>query len=205
MKRAMIVKINRIMVPILALAGLILFAVIVALTVYSQPVQVKAGDEKSYTITFEKSEIKYNSKCTDLMKGVKAQGDDGEDLTQWVNMEIKSTDDIRLKRLCYRVDKKGYEKKNFERQMILCDDYDGPVLKTKKDTVKISHKKIDTLCEMLLKTQTVTAEDGFGNRSCKLTASFGKERVEKGTHTVTITAENHLGDKVSKKIKVVVA
>lgn len=204
MKRAKIVKINRILVPILAFAGLILFGVTVLLTLYSGTIQAKAEGEKSYTITFEKADLKYNSRCTDIMKGVKAQGDGGEDLTKWIRAEIKPTDDIRLKRICYRINKKSYEKKYFERRMILCDSYNGPVLKIKKDTVEISLKKIDTLCEKLLKTQAVTVEDGFGNRSCKLTASFGEKKVEKGVYTVTVTAENHLGDTVSKKIKVIV-
>lgn len=153
-----------------------------------------------YTISFDKDTIEYTSGAN-LMAGVSATGENGEDLTSDVTVSCKPTKSLLKKELTYSINKNGYEIIPFTRTLTLPSDYKGPSISIDNSDIEVPIDQINSLTTIINQSNVVKADDGFGAR-CNIVAKFNTEVEDIGDYVITITAENVLGDTTSTKMNV---
>lgn len=156
----------------------------------------------SYEIVFDTDTLEYD-KNTDLMNGVSAMGENGEDLTQYVTVSCKPTKNISIKELTYSINKAGYDINNFTRKLVVNGAYEGPSIAIEDGNIKIALNEINQLSSIVSRSGAIDSDDGFG-RKCAITATFNGDVMGVGEYVATVTAENILGDTKSAKIGVTV-
>lgn len=164
--------------------------------------EVTTTPQMQYQIVFDEPELHY-ALGTDFMQGVTAKDDDGNDLTQYVTVSCKPTNDIKRKALTYSINKSGYEIQGFERALIVDDDYKGPSITYNGSGFEIPIDKIGSLSTEIAKNEDVETDDGFGGK-CSVSAVINSQDIEIGDYSATVTAHNILGDSASIKISVTV-
>lgn len=164
--------------------------------------EVTTAPQKQYEIVFDEPELHY-SLGTDFMQGVTAKDADGNDLTQYVTVSCKPTNDFKRKTLTYSINKSGYEIQSFERILTVDDDYKGPSITYNGSGFEIPIDKIGSLSTEVAKSEDVETDDGFGGK-CSVSAVINSQDIEIGDYSATVTAQNILGDSTSIKISVTV-
>lgn len=167
---------------------------------YSQ--QVTTVPQKQYTIKLDSSSLVYKN-GVDFMEGVTATDEDGKDLTQYVTVSCKPTNDIHKKLLTYSLNLSGYEIKSVEMQLIVGDEYKGPSIKQSSEKFEIPLNKIGSLSAEIAKSNAVETDDGFGG-SCAISAQIDSPDITVGDYVATVTAQNIFGDTASIKMVVTV-
>lgn len=155
-----------------------------------------------YTITFDSDTIEYE-KNSDLMQGVTAKGENGEDLTNDVTISSKPTKNIRKKELTYSINKSGYEITPFTRTLLLPNDYNGPKIELGDEDIEVPIDQIASLTMAINQTGIIKTDDGFGN-ACGITAKISDDVTEPGDYIAKITVQNAFGDTASKKVTITV-
>lgn len=163
---------------------------------------ISSVSKMRYEITFDTDTLQY-TKDTDLMTGVSARGENGEDLTKFVTVSCKPTSNIAVKELTYSINKSGYEIKDYTRRLTVDGAYTGPSISIDDGNIEIALNEINQLSSIISRSGAIETDDGFG-RSCSITATFNADVTEIGEYVATVTAENILGDTKSAKIGVTV-
>lgn len=195
-------KIRKLIVPIIAV---ICVAIIALLAIFSNKIfnneqEFTTEALKSYTITFEGDELDYSSGMN-FMQGVSAVDEDGNDLTKYVTVSCKPTNNIKIKTLSYSINQIGYEIKSFERRLVVNGSYTGPSINIDGGTVEVPLDEIKSLSSIVNSSGLVETDDGFGN-PCTVSASLNETEISIGDYVATVVAENILGDTASAKITV---
>lgn len=158
---------------------------------------------KEYSITFDKSEIDYD-KSTDFMDGVTATDSNGNDLTQFVTVSCKPTNNISKKTLTYSINKSGYKILTFERSLLLNSSYNGPSIDINGSGVEVPLDRINSLSSIIDSSDIISTDDGFGT-PCAISAVIqNQEEIAVGDYVATISAQNIFGDTATAKISVTV-
>lgn len=156
----------------------------------------------TYTISFDTDTIEYQS-GTNLMAGVSATGENGEDLTSDVTVSSKPTKNILVKELTYSINKSGYDIIPFTRTLTLPSDYKGPSIDVEQGEIKVPIDQITSLSAIINQSDKIKSDDGFGSR-CAMTAEFTTDVTDIGDYVIEITAQNTLGDTKKTKMSVTV-
>lgn len=189
-------------ISILSVALIIYFAMFFG-KADNNSVQITTQGQKEYTISFATDTLHY-TKGTNLMQGVSAISEDGEDLTADVTVSCKPTSNILTKTLTYSVNKSGYAIKSFERKLIIDGSYNGPSITVGDGNIEVPLDKVNSLSSIINRSGIIKTDDGFGGK-CSITAEIlVMDEVELGDYVALITAENMLGDTTSVKISVTV-
>lgn len=166
-------------------------------------IQVTTQGQKTYTISFDTDTLHYK-KGTNLMQGVTATGENGEDLTADVTVSCKPTTNILTKTLTYSVNKTGYAITTTERKLVIDESYSGPKITIGDGTIEVPIDKVNSLSSIVSKSGVIKTDDGFGGR-CAITAEIlVMDDIDLGDYVANVTAENMLGDTTSVKISVTV-
>ena len=192
---------------ITAVMGLLCIAVLVYLIFFfgngSKPEEtVVTENQKSYTISFENSELEYK-KGTDFMQGVTATDENGIDLTGDVTVSCKPTKNIQRKILTYSINKPGYKIQSFERTLVIAEKYSGPSVTVESTAFEIPIDRLNSLSAEAAKSGIIDTDDGFG-RECSVTVQINSSDIAVGDYTATVTAQNLFGDTADAKMIVTV-
>lgn len=198
-------KARKILVPIIAV--LCVLAIVYFLFFFGKNAVPK--DEfttnalKEYTISFENPQLDYQAGL-DFMQGVLATGENGEDLTSFVTVSCKPTNDISKKTLTYSINKSGYKISTYERDLVLPPSYKGPSIKAEGTSVEVPLDQVKNLSSIISSSGVVESDDGFG-APCSLTATLpNKDSLALGDYIATVTAQNIFGDTANAKVMVTI-
>lgn len=150
-------------------------------------------------LTFEPELLSYDgSGKLDLLEGVHAQTEDGEDLSGEVEAVLISTGTENEKRIRYSVFAGDGSRAAAVRTLKLTG-YAGPALSV-EEGLEISAEKLDGLTGYLAGEGLLRAEDGFGNDvSDKVT--WYREKLGTGAYRLTFTLTNDYLDTVSVSVR----
>lgn len=157
---------------------------------------------KEYTISFDTKELKYKNGI-DFMQGVTAFDDNGNDLTEYVTVSCKPTDDTFKKTLTYSINKAGYKIDAFERTLLVDSSYKGPSIEIVEPSIEVPIDQIKSLTAIIYSSNAIKTDDGFGG-DCGITAIIDETDISLGDYVATITAQNLFGDTATTKITVTV-
>lgn len=160
---------------------------------------VETNNLKNYTITFDTEELAYKSDVS-FMEGVSAFDDDKNDLTSFVTVSCKPTNNLQNKTLVYSINKAGYNILTFERTLKVPNSYTGPSIKT-VGTVSVPIDQIGNLSNYVQNAQAVETDDGFG-KTCGITAEIKSSQISIGDYVADVTAQNIFGDTATTKVTV---
>lgn len=163
---------------------------------------ITSQSKMEYEISFDTDTLNFK-KGTDLMNGVSAKGMNGEDLTKYVTVSCKPTNNISVKELTYSINKSGYEIKDYTRRLVIDGAYNGPSISIEEGNIEIPINEINQLSSIVSRSGAIDSDDGFGG-TCSITAMINGEVLELGDYVATVTAENMLGDTKSAKIGITV-
>lgn len=195
-------KARKIIVPIIAV--LCVLAIIYLLFFFGKNAvptdELTTSALKEYTISFDTSELKYKN-GVDFMDGVSVLSEDGQDLTSFVTVSCKPTDNKSKKVLTYSINKAGYKISSFERTLVLDSSYEGPSIEVVGSSFEIPLDQVKNLSSLISSSNVVETNDGFG-APCSITATLQDKDLSIGDYVATVTAQNIFGDTASAKITV---
>lgn len=152
-----------------------------------------------YEITFDTPELEYYPGC-DFLQGVNAQDENGIDLTHYITVSCKPTNNLHKKVLTYSINKSGCKIKSFERTLTIPNSYTGPSVTSNGATLEIPLDKLDSISAFAAQQDIISTDDGFGN-SCSFNISM--PTVDGiGDYVSSVTATNILGDTASCKLAI---
>ena len=152
-----------------------------------------------YEITFDTPELEYYDGC-DFLQGVKAQDENGIDLSEYVTVSCKPTKNLHKKVLTYSINKSGCKIKSFERTLTIPKSYTGPSVTSNGTTLEIPLNKLDSISAFAANQDIIITDDGFGNPCSFSISTPAIDGV--GDYVSSVTATNILGDTASCKLAV---
>lgn len=162
----------------------------------------KETDKEKISLTFSPEILTYDGKGElDLLKGVRAGSQDGEDLSDRVEAVLTPAGTRNEKKIRYTVFAPDGAEATAVRTLKL-KGYTGPGL-TVEENLELDAAALENLVPYLKEHDLLTAQDGFG-RDAADQVEWYREKVEKGVYNITFTLKNHYLDSTQQTVRTVI-
>lgn len=174
---------------ILCIAALLFFA--------GRKDRQKAGETAAtkaleVTISFETEELVYDgSRVLDLMEGVSAADQEGNDKTGEVEAALLSGDSLTQKRIRYRLFDENGREVTRERRLVL-KGYTGPTV-TVTDNLELEASELTDLIGVLGEEKKLSAQDGFA-RDITDQVTCKRKKTGDGVYEMEFQVRNEFQD-----------
>lgn len=187
---------------IIGVTALILLAAVLAVAVWKNRTARTLGEGKMVSegavLKFEPEELVYDgSGELDLMQGVSAFSEEGEDLTDKVTAVLTGDGNETNKIIRYSVfDKNG--KETTKRRDLKLVGYSGPSIQV-NDHLQLKAENMNDLTTYLKESGLLRGEDGFGKDTTE-EVTWMREKVSQGKYKITFSYTNAYQDSVEKTV-----
>lgn len=184
-------------------AGAALLLALLLLLAWSREQGDGAGEEKeekqTVRLIFQSKELVYDgSGALDLMEGVTAKDDRGNDLTDRVDALITAEGGIGRKKIRYTVFSSEGEKATGERTLVL-EDYQGPKIEA-ASPLDLQAEDLPDLIPLLKERGQLRGTDGFGMDITDQVA-WQRRKLSKGVYEITFSLDNAYLDHAQETVQ----
>lgn len=155
---------------------------------------------QSVNISFDTDPLILDGTSIDLMQGVEAKDDSGNDVTKLVSASV--VNEGNEKYVMYSVNSSDYNLETFKRGLQL-KNYKGPSIAIKNTTYTCDINNIDSYIMSLIEAKSIKASDGYGNDiSSNVYVDPSVQLKKAGTQNITLIVKNSLADTARKNISI---
>ncbi|MEE0858335.1 MAG: hypothetical protein U0M12_02575 [Acutalibacteraceae bacterium] len=155
---------------------------------------------ESVNISFDTDPLILDGTSLDLMEGVVAKDESGNDVTDLVTASVVNEGNDKY--IMYSVNSSDYNLETYKRGLQL-KNYKGPSIALKKTTYTCDINEIDSYIISLIEAKSIKAYDGYGNDiSLSVYVDPSVQIKEAGTQNVTLVVKNSLADTVKRDISI---
>ena len=152
-------------------------------------------ERKTVELQFTPEVLEYDGRGKlDLLKGVRATTQDGEDVTDEVQAVLTAGGTEKEKEIRYSVFSED-GKETTKKRTLRMKGYTGPELTVEED-LEIKADDLKNLISILVRRDELKAEDGFG-KDASGQVSWVRQRISEGKYEITFTLRNNYMDTVS--------
>lgn len=191
-------------VAVMSIFGI--FAIIVfsdtILAVRNTDIVISSDDEEEVKVLFETNPLVIDGKDTNLMQGVKATDELGNDITNKVSASVITGNSGKI--IVYSINGSEYQLEAYQRNLTL-DKYKKPKIVVKQADYSCNINNIESYIKKMIETGAITADDGFGNDiSSEIYLSPTNDIEGSGLQVVELVVRNKFDDtaKISLTINV---
>lgn len=157
---------------------------------------------KSINVSFDTDPLILDGTDLNLMQGVTATNDSGEDVINLIDASVVNDNEHKL--VMYSVNDSNYNLETFERGLQL-KNYNGPSIAIKNTTYTCDINEIDTYISQMIEAKYILAKDGFGNDiSSNVYVDPSVQVTKVGKQKITLIVKNSFADSVKKNITITV-
>ncbi|MEE0930461.1 MAG: hypothetical protein UIM53_05630 [Acutalibacteraceae bacterium] len=155
---------------------------------------------KTVNITFDTDPLILSKTNLDLMAGVHATDENGENIIDWINASVIDEGDNKV--VMYSVNKSDYKLEAFRRELQM-ENYNEPSISIKEEKYNCNINELYSYIRVLIASGKITADDGFGNDiSSNIYIDPSEEFNESGTYDITLMIKNSFSDVAQKEISI---
>lgn len=179
----------------LGVLAAILLGVLLMYAVQQRPEQVNSA----LTQKTQKCQIQWSPEILvydgtselDLMQGVLATDEDGNDRTSDARAVLQNTEQLNQKMIYYSLN--GYsEKLTDQGRMLLLENYTGPTIQVDSE-VQLTVTQLGNLPGVLAERKQLEADNGYG-KEITGQVSWYREKTAEGEYSIFFTVSNEFGD-----------
>lgn len=155
---------------------------------------------KNVKITFDTDPLVMDKTNLDLMAGVNAVDERGENVIDLVNASV--INDTEGKVIMYSINRSEYKLESFKREVEL-KNYVEPFITVKNEKFKCDINDLHSYIRVLIAGGKIKADDGFGNDiSPDIYIDPSKEYKTPGTYQIRLMVKNSFADFAQKDISI---
>lgn len=155
---------------------------------------------KNVKITFDTDPLVLEKTNLDLMAGVEAVDERGEDVTDLVNASVINEGESKV--VMYSVNRSEYKLESFKRELEM-KNYTEPSITVKEGKYKCDINELHSYIRVLIAAGKIKADDGFGNDiSPDVYIDPSEEFKEAGTYDIILRVKNSFADSAQKSIPI---
>lgn len=155
---------------------------------------------KTVNITFDTDTLVLGKTNLDLMDGVHATDENGEDIIDLISASVISENGTKV--VMYSVNRSDYKLEAFRREVQM-KNYKEPSISIKDEKYSCDINELYSYIRVLIASGKITADDGFGNDiSSNVYIDPSEEFKEAGRYDVTLIIKNSFSDVAQKNISI---